>query len=148
MQKKYSNSVQVFYQRFDRKELIRIIKDRLDKLKGELPISLIVLFGSYAKDSYTTASDIDLLVVYEGQKREDAYAKVKKTIEISGIEPHIYTESEYTKMKEVIEKMIKNGVILFSKWVILVIVSRIHLVEINNVIDNLAGKEEFVKLFW
>jgi len=115
MQKKYSNSVQVFYQRFDRKELIRIIKDRLDKLKGELPISLIVLFGSYAKDSYTTASDIDLLVVYEGQKREDAYAKVKKTIEISGIEPHIYTEGEYTKMKEVIEKMIKNGVILFSK---------------------------------
>jgi len=43
-------------------------------LKKELPVSLIVLFGSYAKDNYTAKSDIDLLVVYRG-KVKDAYTK-------------------------------------------------------------------------
>jgi len=115
MQKKYSSSVQIFYPRSDREEVIELIKERLDMLKEELPVSLVVLFGSYAKDSYTTASDIDLLVVYKGEKREDTYVKVKKAIDIYGIEPHVYTEGEYKEMKEVTEKMVKDGIILFSR---------------------------------
>ena len=50
----------------------------------------------------------------KGEKREDAFAKIKKTINIYGIEPHVYTESEYKRMREDIRKMIKGGIILFS----------------------------------
>ena len=114
MQKKSSTSVRVFYPRFNKEEVTNLIKERLDKLKAELPVSFIVLFGSFAKGNYTTASDIDLLVVYKGEKREDAFAKIKKTINIYGIEPHVYTESEYKRMREDIRKMIKGGIILFS----------------------------------
>jgi hypothetical protein len=115
MQKKYSSSVQVFYPRFDREEVIELIKERIDGLKKELPISLVVLFGSYAKGNYTMASDIDLLVVHEGGEREDAYAKIKKVIGIYGIEPHVYGASEALDMEDVIKRMIKGGIILFSK---------------------------------
>jgi len=44
----------------------------LDELKERLYLLLVVLFGSYAKGNYTVASDVDLLVVYDGEKREDA----------------------------------------------------------------------------
>lgn len=113
MQKKYSSSVRVFYPRYDRKKVIELIKERLDRLKEELPISSVILFGSYARDNYTTASDIDLLVVYKGQEIKDTYAKVKEAIDIYGIEPHVYTESEYRELTEVIERMIKDGIVIF-----------------------------------
>jgi hypothetical protein len=37
---------------------------------------------------------VDLLVVYDGEKREDAYALVKKTLDILGLEPHVYTRRD------------------------------------------------------
>ena len=74
MQRKYSSSVRIFYPRFDRETIIKILQKKIQALKKELPVSLIVLFGSYAKDNYTAKSDIDLLVVYRG-KVKDAYTK-------------------------------------------------------------------------
>ena len=74
MQRKYSSSVRIFYPRFDRETIIKILQKKVQALKKELPVSLIVLFGSYAKDNYTAKSDIDLLVVYRG-KVKDAYTK-------------------------------------------------------------------------
>ncbi|MDY6893961.1 MAG: nucleotidyltransferase domain-containing protein [Thermotogota bacterium] len=112
----HSSSVQIFYPGSDREEVIELIEKRLDGLKEALPLSLVVLFGSYAKDNYTTSSDIDLFVVYRGQEIKDAYSRVKKAIDVYGIEPHVYTESEYREMKEVAEKMIMGGVVLFSRW--------------------------------
>jgi len=42
----------------------------LDELKERLYLLLVVLFGSYAEGNYTVASDVDLLVVYDGEKRK------------------------------------------------------------------------------
>ncbi len=74
MEKKSSTSVRVFYPRFNKEEIIHLITKNLGNLKRELPLSLVVLFGSYATGNYTLASDVDLLVVYEGvilfQRRE------------------------------------------------------------------------------
>lgn len=60
-------------------------------------------------------NDVDILVVYRGQKREDAYAVVKKVLHIPGLEPHIYMEEEYGRMKRTLSKMIEGGVVRFSK---------------------------------
>ena len=86
----------------------------MEALKKELSVSLVVLFGSYAKDNYSIKSDIDLLVVYRGKKR-DAYAKVKKTMDIYGLEPHIYSEEEYEAIKNTIEKMIESDIVIFKR---------------------------------
>jgi len=114
MPKGSSSSVRIYYPQFDRQQLIQKLKEDLEVLKEKLPLLLVVLFGSYAKGNYTVASDVDLLVVYEGRERKDAFATVKKTISVPRLEPHVYSESEYEAVKETISNMTKDGVVLFG----------------------------------
>ena len=73
MQKKSSSTVKVYYPRYRRYELIQYLEQRVGLLAQRIPLKLVMLFGSYAEGRYTAASDIDLLVVYEGRKRDDIY---------------------------------------------------------------------------
>jgi len=114
MQRKSSDPVQIFYPKFSREELIQTIGEKLEDLNKKLPFLLVVLFGSYAKGNYTVASDADLLVVYRGKERKDAYATVKRTLGVPRLEPHVYSHSEYEKMKKTVNKMTKNGIVLFQ----------------------------------
>jgi predicted nucleotidyltransferase len=114
MLKKSSSSVQVFYPRSNKEMVIKHITEKLHELEKALPVCLVVLFGSYAKGNYNVSSDIDLLVAYRGEKREDAYKKIRKIIDLPGLEPHVYTEKEYMSMKKTIEKMIKGGFLIYS----------------------------------
>lgn len=113
MQRRSSSSVRVFYPKFEREEIIQKIRMGLEPLGKKLPVKYAILFGSYAKGNYTVASDIDLLIIYKGAKREDAYMLSKKILNICGLEPHVYSETEYGEMKETIDRMIKNGIIIF-----------------------------------
>ena len=114
MLKTSTNSVRIYYPKFDREQLIQKLKERLDALEEKLPLQLVVLFGSYAKGNYTVASDIDLLIVHKGEERKDAFATVKKIFSIPLLEPHVYSEDQYEKLKGNISKMIETGVVLFS----------------------------------
>ncbi len=113
MQRESSSSVRIFYPKFDKKELIQKLKKKIEELAGKLPLSLVVLFGSYAQGNYTVASDVDLLVIYRGKERKDAFATVKKTLEIPLLEPHVHSEEQYEKLKPTIDRMIADGVVLF-----------------------------------
>jgi len=84
-----------------------------EELEAELPISLVVLFGSYARGNYTVASDVDLLIIYRGKARKDAFATVKKTLDIPLLEPHVHSEDEYERLNGVIGRMIAKGMVLF-----------------------------------
>jgi len=108
-------SVRVFYPKFDRAELIRRLQERMDELDKHLPLLRVVLFGSYAKGNYTVASDVDLLVVYQGPPREDAFAVVKKVLNIPGLEPHVYSEGEYRQVEQRIARMTEGGIVLYPK---------------------------------
>ncbi len=114
MRKESSSSVQIFYPKFDKKELIQKLKKKIEDLANELPLSLVVLFGSYAQGNYTVASDVDLLIIYRGKERKDAFATVKKTLDIPLLEPHVHSEDEYKRLRSVIARMIAKGVVLFS----------------------------------
>jgi len=52
---------------------------------------------------------VDLLV-YADPPRADAYAVVKRTLGIPRLEPHVYAESEYTQVQDVVERMTRDGV--------------------------------------
>jgi len=113
MPRKSSASVKVFYPDFSREELIEKLKARMPELAKKLPLKRVFLFGSWAKGNHTVASDIDLLIVYSGRKREDAFAVAKTTIAIPGVEPHVYSEKESIKMKPVIERMLEGSINIF-----------------------------------
>lgn len=112
MQRRSSTSVRIFYPELEREKLLQILSERLKELGRRLPLIHVVLFGSYAKGNYTVGSDVDLLVVYRGRKREDAFAIVKKALDIPRLEPHLYTEEEYRKMKKALSKMVEGGTVL------------------------------------
>jgi predicted nucleotidyltransferase len=107
---KSSSSVKVFYPPFKREGLLALLRQRMATLQAKLPLKRVVLFGSYATGKQTAASDIDLLVIYSGKSREDAYALVRRTLAIRRLEPHVYTEEEYDQVKATIERMIRNGI--------------------------------------
>lgn len=113
MPKGSSSSVRIFYPKYDRDSLIQELLQKLNLLLKDLPLVRVILFGSYAKGNYTVASDIDLLIVYRGRERKDAYTLVRKTFAISGLELHIYAEEEYDAMKDIVYQMTRGGIVLF-----------------------------------
>lgn len=115
MRKASSSSVKIFYPVLSREELVARLREKMPALREVLPITRVVLFGSYASNRYTAASDIDLLVVYAGELQPNAYACVRRTLGIRRLEPHVYAESEYLQVKEVIQRMAQNGIALYAR---------------------------------
>ena len=104
MRSKSSGSVKVYYPKQNRDELIALLKERARALNSRLRLNRVVLFGSYAKKRQTAASDIDLLVVYEGQG-SDAYTLCWDAFSLQQLELHLYPLSDY-------EEMLKSGNLL------------------------------------
>lgn len=105
-----SSSVRVFYPPFDREQLLVLLRRRIKGLQGILPLKRVVLFGSYARGKQTVASDIDLLVIYAGEPQENAYALVKRILNIRRLEPHVYAEEEVAQMKPTLERMLEDSI--------------------------------------
>lgn len=112
MQTKPSGSVRIFYPAFDRARLIRRLREGAGRLARVLPVRRVVLFGSYATGAHTVASDIDLLVIYAGEPREDAYALTKRTLNLPRLEPHLYTEAAARTLAPTLERMTAGGIVL------------------------------------
>jgi predicted nucleotidyltransferase len=110
MPRRSSSSVRVFYPPFNREQLLVLLRRRINELQRALPLRRVVLFGSYAKAKHTVASDIDLLVVYGGEPQDDAYALVKRILNIRRLEPHVYTEEEYAQMATTWERMLEDSI--------------------------------------
>lgn len=47
--------------------------------------------------------------------RNRAYGSVNKVLDIPRLEPHLYTEEEYERMKGTLSKMTEGGVVILSK---------------------------------
>ncbi|MGB4258737.1 MAG: nucleotidyltransferase domain-containing protein [Phycisphaerae bacterium] len=112
MLKKSLSSVKVFYPPYSRDEVIEQIRTGAKKLNVILSLQKVILFGSYAGNRHTVASDIDLLVVYRGTTRQDAYSLVRKHIPLPRLEPHVYSEEEYRRLEENIKRMVAKGVVI------------------------------------
>lgn len=115
MPRRSSPSVRIFYPRFSREGLLGLLRGRLPVLEARLPLVRVVLFGSWSRGRHTAASDIDLLVVYAGEPRDDAYALVKTTLAIPRLEPHVYTVREAEACGPRLERMTAGGVVLFPR---------------------------------
>ena len=114
MRPRSSGSVKVFYPPWNREALLVRLREGMIALREMLPLVRVVLFGSYARGRQTVASDIDLLVVYAGAVRGDAYALVRRTLDLRRLEPHVYAEEEYAQVSETLERMIQDGITVYS----------------------------------
>ncbi|MGQ9647607.1 MAG: nucleotidyltransferase domain-containing protein [Thermodesulfobacteriota bacterium] len=108
-----STSVKVFYPRFKFEELLSLLKERIKALHVSLPMKKVMLFGSWSTGRATAFSDIDLLVIYEGRARDDAFKIVWRCLKVRGLELHVYSEEEAEKLRPTLESMTKDGILLF-----------------------------------
>jgi len=109
--------VRIYWPEYDREELLKLLTERIGVLAEKLPLRLVSLFGSYAAGRQTAASDIDLLVVYAGEKRSDDYKLVWDTLRIPKLQLHIYTSDEMEKLSKSGSRLhheaVVRGIILF-----------------------------------
>lgn len=96
-------------------ERLRRASAILDK---KLPLAMVILFGSFAQDRRTAGSDIDLLVVYRGQERADAFKVVMDEVRLPRLEPRIYTEEQFNTVlagsPKFAEVLAEEGITIFT----------------------------------
>ena len=77
-------------------------------------VALSYLALMWAKGRQTVASDVDVLIVYRGEPRADAYSLARTMVDVPGLEPHLYTEAEYRAAAATVGRMIEGGVVLWE----------------------------------
>ena len=110
MPRKSSNSVRIYYPKYSRDELISLLRERAHVLSKEIPLKLVILFGSWAEGRHTAASDVDLLVVVEGEKD---YSRIREAFGIRNLELFLYDVEEYRSGVPIIKEAEKKGVIIY-----------------------------------
>ncbi len=103
-------SVRISWPRYSLDELLARLSEGVGLVARTLPVRRAVLFGSWATGRQTAASDVDLLVVYAGPPRPDAYALCRRLIRVRGLEPHVYAEEECAARAPVVERMVAGGI--------------------------------------
>jgi len=109
-----SSSATISFPRYNREEIVNRLKQGAKALRDSLPLRRLVLFGSWATDRATAASDIDVLIVYDGPPRKDAFALTKKVLPLRGVEPHVYTIEEAEQMSATIDRMTEEGILIYT----------------------------------
>jgi predicted nucleotidyltransferase len=115
MRKVSSGSVKIFYPRYSRPEVITRLSQGGEEILIQLPLDKALLFGTWASGRHTAASDIDILVIYQGEPIAGAYALVKRSLDLPGVEPHVYSSIEAKQIESTIEKMTKRSITLYPK---------------------------------
>lgn len=105
-----SGSVKVFYPPASREHVVALLRERLPALDAMLPVTRAVLFGSWATDRATAFSDVDVLIVYAGPPRDDAYKTVRQCLALRGLEPHVYAEAEAEQLRSTLDRMTETGI--------------------------------------
>ncbi|MBI2755866.1 MAG: nucleotidyltransferase domain-containing protein [Chloroflexi bacterium] len=114
MQQESLRSARIFWPRFNRGQLVARLREQLPELARALPLRRVVLFGSWAAGRATAFSDVDVLVVYADPPRTDAFQRVQRTLEVRGLEPHVYAESEAARVQDTLDRMTRHGIDLLA----------------------------------
>jgi len=99
-----------------KEELEKELKRIVEKLKKDKSVKFVLLFGSLARRDLGSASDIDLIVVKNTDKRfldrlDEFYENANVAIDVL-----VYTPEEFEKMKNrsFVKKASEEGVVLYE----------------------------------
>ena len=114
---------EVLHAEFERRENIlknKNLKIMLDSIKNNLKTVnfVLLLFGSYAKKTFNSKSDIDLIFIIPDLKIEKEVEQVISILPLK-IHPLIFSEKQFIDMKNsyelnVVKEAIKNNVVLYG----------------------------------
>ena len=95
-------------------KVLSVTMDYINKLKQQIPVEKVVLFGSYAKGCYTQDSDVDLAVfspAFENMSRVDGltFLLMQALGYKIDIQPQPYTMKDYTEHTGLVDEIIRTG---------------------------------------
>lgn len=96
-------------------EVLGVTTDYINKLKQQIPVEKVVLFGSYAKGNYTKDSDVDLAVfspAFDNMSRLDGltFLLMQALGYKIDIQPQPYTMKDYAEHTGLVDEIIKTGI--------------------------------------
>ncbi len=100
---RFYDSVRVEYAK-PKREVERALWHYLERIQFRVQLHKAILFGSYAKDSYSPGSDVDIAIIADGLPANQArrYALLKDLDLGVDLEPFAYSPEEW-------EAMVKAG---------------------------------------
>jgi len=85
----------------DKNNAVKIAKDYIGKVKKtETDISEAWLFGSYAKETYNSNSDIDVAIVFadnEPDFEKEVFFMTLRNGDETLIEPHLFSKKDFSE---------------------------------------------------
>ncbi|MDR4504901.1 MAG: nucleotidyltransferase domain-containing protein [Candidatus Scalindua sp.] len=100
--------------RKDKKLVYKKINEYIDIIKkNHIPIWRLYLYGSYAKNTYNSESDIDLAIFLEkndldGFEEDSTLMKLRRIVDLR-IEPHPFAKTDFDETNPYIREIIKTG---------------------------------------
>jgi len=96
-------------------KILIVMTDYINKLKQQIPVEKVLLFGSYANGCYTQDSDIDLAVfspAFENMSRVDGltFLLMQALGYKIDILPQPYTMRDYAEHLGLVDEIIKTGI--------------------------------------
>jgi len=96
----------------DKREAVNIAQQYAHTVSSAFDCKKIILFGSYAKGTHTTDSDIDIAVVFNDYPnvldRQVELMKLTRKVD-SRIEPHPFREREFEVNNPLAHEIMKYG---------------------------------------
>jgi hypothetical protein len=110
------NHVRVTYPALTKAQVVERLTRAYAGLRRRLPVTKMILYGSYAQGRHTAGSDIDVIVVYSGKQNHDAYRLIIEEAKLPRLEPKVYTEEQFNSMiagsRRFAEALEKEGIVI------------------------------------
>lgn len=101
----------------DKNEAIEIAKKYIDNVSRRYKISSVILFGSFAKGTNHSDSDIDLAIVFESVddiiEMQIELLRLRTDDDLL-IEPHPFQMADFNLSNPVVSEILKNGIELIN----------------------------------
>ena len=96
-------------------EVLNVTTDYINKLKQQIPVEKVVLFGSCVKGNYSKDSDVDLAVfspVFDSMTRVDGltFLLMQALGYNIDIQAQPYTMKDYTERTGLLDEILKTGI--------------------------------------
>jgi predicted nucleotidyltransferase len=104
-----------------RKKVEIALQHYLKRISAQIKVHQAIIFGSYAQDSYSPGSDIDIAIIADGLPSDPGkrFAMLKDTVLGLDLQPFAYTSEEWDKMvknhSSFAREIVKHGKILLSE---------------------------------
>ena len=99
---------------YSKENVETIIRSFLDAIRNEIHVDGVYLFGSYAKDTPSKYSDIDLAIVsrdFEGIRFFDRKRLIKYIVKVNtDIQLHPFKTDYFTTDDPFVEEIIRTGI--------------------------------------